>query len=222
MSVQEPARRVSPSPSQSSQTSSSSRAISVSSSPSTIAPSLARAIQPQPRSPPSIVPATKNPSPAFLKPPQQKDLTPSLSRLQGRGFVQSLVKLSSELEAQSSSTNTTPERSVTPKRSVLDRWQPQNTGSPSPSPVSASPLRKAKSTDIQPPRPPSASGNRSDQKRPSPPPKSHSTPSEVKTHTTGPKKIVPQDTGGLGSSNTLLSFIKPNKTGENPQTDQPE
>lgn len=223
LSTQDFARRVSPSPSQSSLASSlRSVSISNSNSPPATASSLARPLQPQLRSPPTIVPTSKNASPAFLKPPQQKDLTPSLSRLQGRGFVQSLVKLSSEIEAASSA-NTTPERSVTPKKSsVLDRWQPQNVTSPSPTPASAPSLKKAKTMDSQPPRPPSASGNGAEQKRPVPPPKSHSVPDEVKTHITGPKKIAPQDTGGLGSSNTLLSFMKPNKTGENPPTDHPE
>ncbi|THH03987.1 hypothetical protein EW145_g5855, partial [Phellinidium pouzarii] len=74
-----------------------------STSPPISLPSLVRPVQPQPR-PASTwphIPASR-PAPAFLKPAQQKDLTPSLSRLQGRGFVQSFVKLSSELEAGSS------------------------------------------------------------------------------------------------------------------------
>ncbi|KZV63823.1 hypothetical protein PENSPDRAFT_199211 [Peniophora sp. CONT] len=63
-------------------------------------PSLARPVQPSskpppfgPRTPPSI-----NASAAFSRMPQQKDPTPSISRLKGRGFVASIVQASAQLE----------------------------------------------------------------------------------------------------------------------------
>ncbi|KAG7098692.1 hypothetical protein E1B28_000605 [Marasmius oreades] len=92
-------------------------------------PCLARTIQPQLRSPPHApqISVSQNPSPAFLKPPVTKETTPSLSRLQGRGFVQNMVKASQQLETTTSSTQTTPEKTLSAGRkpSVLDRWQPQ-------------------------------------------------------------------------------------------------
>ncbi|KZV63797.1 hypothetical protein PENSPDRAFT_691302 [Peniophora sp. CONT] len=63
-------------------------------------PSLARPVQPStkpppfgPRTPPSV-----NASAAFSRMPQQKDPTPSISRLKGRGFVASIVQASAQLE----------------------------------------------------------------------------------------------------------------------------
>ncbi|KZV63799.1 hypothetical protein PENSPDRAFT_691304 [Peniophora sp. CONT] len=63
-------------------------------------PSLARPVQPSskpppfgPRTPPSI-----NASAAFSRMPTQKDPTPSISRLKGRGFVASIVQASAQLE----------------------------------------------------------------------------------------------------------------------------
>ncbi|KAH8119453.1 hypothetical protein DFH11DRAFT_1540265 [Phellopilus nigrolimitatus] len=165
----EPPRQVSPAPHQTPAASTNSRPASV--SPPISTPSLARPVQPplRPMSTGPQVPLSKKPAPAFLKPPQQKDLTPSLSRLQGRGFVQSFVKLSTEIEAASA--GSTPERSASPRKaSVLDRWNPQPHGSP----------RPAKSS-----------------------PKAKNDPR-------------------LGSSNTLISYIKPTKTGDNPATDSPE
>ncbi|EJD42707.1 hypothetical protein AURDEDRAFT_114944 [Auricularia subglabra TFB-10046 SS5] len=52
-----------------------------------------------PRNPPTkqIIPSTMAVSQAFLKPPKEKDLTPSLSRLQGRGFVEQRVKAARKL-----------------------------------------------------------------------------------------------------------------------------
>ncbi|KNZ72865.1 hypothetical protein J132_01857 [Termitomyces sp. J132] len=102
------------------------------------APPLAGPIRPQPR------PSTSGPqiplvapSKAFTRQSVQKELTPSLSRLQGRGFVQ---KVSSQLESPPAISET-PEKNtpVNGKRtsSVLDRWQPnasQTTPSPSPAP----------------------------------------------------------------------------------------
>ncbi|TFK73967.1 hypothetical protein BDN72DRAFT_875452 [Pluteus cervinus] len=123
-------------------------------------PSLARPIRPEPK--PSsvgpVIPPSTSPSPAFLKPQPQKDLTPSISRLQGRGFVQSMVQVSSQLE----STQAEPARVITPRRSstVLDRWQPESSPSKSPTPVTAhpTPYRSKSSVDLGTPKanPPAA------------------------------------------------------------------
>ncbi|KAG6873429.1 hypothetical protein C0995_015854 [Termitomyces sp. Mi166 len=104
------------------------------------APPLAGPIRPQPRpsvSGPQMLHSVTT-SKAFTRQPVQKELTPSLSRLQGRGFVQ---KVSSRLESPQTMIPETPEKStpVNGKRtgSILDRWQPnasQNTPSPSPAP----------------------------------------------------------------------------------------
>lgn len=98
---------------------------------------LARPIQPEPRPLPqsNTISSSIIPSPAFMKPPAAKDLTPSISRLQGRGFVQSMVKISSQLETPASPSP--PSKSRTPRKSsVLDRWQPvmaSSNSTPSPS-----------------------------------------------------------------------------------------
>ncbi|KAI5123911.1 hypothetical protein M0805_005727 [Coniferiporia weirii] len=195
----------------------------LSTSPPITVPSLSRPAQPQirPTSAGPQIPASGRPAPAFLKPPQQKDLTPSLSRLQGRGFVQSFVKLSSELEAASSPAGGSPERatgvtvSVQPKKaSVLDRWNPPR-GSPSPSPVSAPPIRKAKTMD--------AFSARSELS-PSPEPKRSASPPKAKSYagSSSRPRSVHGDSLPLGSSNTLFSYIKPTKTGDAPATNAPE
>jgi hypothetical protein len=109
--------------------------------PSINTPSLARPIQPIPKTSP-LIPSIIS-SPAFQKPsPSTKDLTPSISRLQGRGFVQSMVKVSSQLDDSPSPTPTPADRSRPisaggRKGSVLDRWQPHMQ---SPSPTQSSPL----------------------------------------------------------------------------------
>ncbi|KAG6819869.1 hypothetical protein H0H93_007803 [Arthromyces matolae] len=107
------------------------------------APPLAGPIRPAPRSSTvgPHIPLSVTPSKAFTRQPVQKELTPSLSRLQGRGFVQSMVKVSTQLESPPATIPETAERVKTPtsKRNstVLDRWQHDNaqiTSSPSPSP----------------------------------------------------------------------------------------
>lgn len=101
-------------------------------------PSLNRPIQPQPKttSVSPQIPTLTATSPAFQKPPPPKDLTPSISRLQGRGFVQNMVKVSANLESSPSpSDRARPTSAGGRKSSVLDRWQPNtqpNTQSPSP------------------------------------------------------------------------------------------
>ena len=108
-------------------------------------PSLNRPVQPQSKttSVSPQIPISATTSPAFQKPPPPKDLTPSISRLQGRGFVKNMVKVSTNLE--SSPSPCTPSGKVRPtsaggrKSSVLDRWQPNtqpNTQSPSPTKLS--------------------------------------------------------------------------------------
>ena len=80
------------------------------------------------------IPSTYMASPAFQKPLSQKDPTPSISRLQGRGFVQSMVKVSAELEI-SSPTTPSPGKSRPAggrKNAVLDRWQPNMQADTSP------------------------------------------------------------------------------------------
>ena len=86
------------------------------------------------------IPSTYMPSPAFQKPLSQKDPTPSISRLQGRGFVQSMVKVSAEI---SSPTTPSPSKSRPTsgrKNTVLDRWQPNMQADTSPTrPTSSHP-----------------------------------------------------------------------------------
>ncbi|CAA7259079.1 unnamed protein product [Cyclocybe aegerita] len=93
------------------------------------ASSLSRTILPEPKAS-SLSPQIPGvaPSPAFQKPPPAKELTPSLSRLQGRGFVQNAVsKVGAQLEAPPSPIPISAPRPVSvggKKGSVLDRWQP--------------------------------------------------------------------------------------------------
>ncbi|KAL5507061.1 hypothetical protein ACEPAH_6517 [Sanghuangporus vaninii] len=203
-----------------------------STSPPVTTPSLARPLQPQSR-PVSTGPQilqSRNPAPAFLKPHQQKDLTPSLSRLQGRGFVQSFVKLSSEIEAAAGNNGGSPERPAatatpSPKRAaVLERWNPSSP-SPSPSsgsPVSAPPLRKAKTFDFPGRAAESASAPQHEPVRPTPQPKPASLAAGPAKPTPTKAKSAPVPAPGdvlpLGSSNTLISYIKPTKTGDAPPT----
>lgn len=98
--------------------------------------SLARPVHPQPRFSTSIpqMPPSDVPSPAFLRLPPQKDPTPSLSRLQGRGFVQSMVKVSKQLESPTVGGGSENSQQASGKRAlVLDRWQPTLSARPSPS-----------------------------------------------------------------------------------------
>ncbi|KAJ3852177.1 hypothetical protein EV368DRAFT_82784 [Lentinula lateritia] len=110
------------------------------------APSSAKLIRPDPKPSPqkSHMPVSPNTSPAFLKPPVQKEPTPSISRLQGRGFVQNMVKASHTFETPSSSTQTTPDRPVSASRkaTVLERWH--HNGSPIPVPASSPPVTSPK------------------------------------------------------------------------------
>ena len=164
-------------------------------------------------------------SPAFLRPPitsSTKDPTPSISRLQGRGFVQSVVQASGRLEAEAGGAKSpfgSPVQTPSETRdkgarraSVLDRWQPamSNAGTPSPPPQPTKSLlpNRGRVTDA-------------------------SQIAEVKKHDTGrslksavslpafPKtpsgktNTLPES-NNLGSSTTMLSYIKPTKTGDDP------
>ncbi|KAF9565525.1 hypothetical protein CPC08DRAFT_815295 [Agrocybe pediades] len=95
-------------------------------------PSLARPIQPRPKSTsfsPQLPATATTPSPAFQRPPPQKELTPSISRLQGRGFVQNILQAAKfEAPASPSPPVDKPPRPLSAggkRNSVLDRWQPQ-------------------------------------------------------------------------------------------------
>lgn len=64
-----------------------------------------------------------------LHPPKEKDPTPSISRLKGRGFVQSMVKASSALEAAAAGSVMPEIGKLSPsKRSppVASRWRPES------------------------------------------------------------------------------------------------
>ncbi|KAL5484982.1 hypothetical protein ACEPAI_7624 [Sanghuangporus weigelae] len=207
-----------------------------STSPPVTTPSLARPLHPQSRpvSTGPQIPQSRNPAPAFLKPHQQKDLTPSLSRLQGRGFVQSFVKLSGEIEAAAGNNGGSPERPAatatpSPKRApVLERWNPSSpSSSPSSgSPISAPPLRKAKTFDFPGRAAESTSASAPELMRPTPQPKpaslaagpAKSTPTKAKSAPVpAPGDVLPP-----GSSNTMISYIKSTKTGDAPPTDSVE
>ncbi|KAF7790388.1 hypothetical protein EIP86_001343 [Pleurotus ostreatoroseus] len=202
-------------------------------------PGLAKPIQPSPRK--SLqgpqIPISPNPSPVFLRPPPAKEPTPSISRLQGRGFVQSMVRASSQMDTGAgvgSPSSADKGREVTKKASVLDRWHHGNEAAPviAPKPV---PLRKVRTMDsttqssstssapVQvfptytppPPKPEKpefasvtlksrASLPLIQQERQSPPQKSDG----------GIESPTPSQRRALGSSTTMVSYIKPIKTGE--------
>ncbi|KAJ6499178.1 hypothetical protein C8R45DRAFT_1126495 [Mycena sanguinolenta] len=111
-----------------------------------VTPSLVRPIKPDPRTSPQgpQISVSQTPSLAFLRPPPAKDPTPSLSRLQGRGFVQNMVKVSSQLESPTPSASPEKNRSATARKSsVLDRW-PSPAPAPSPPP---SPMRRSRTVE---------------------------------------------------------------------------
>ncbi|CAK5281754.1 unnamed protein product [Mycena citricolor] len=115
----------------------------------TVPPPMARPIQPDVRA--SAYAATSKPlsavSPAFSRTAAAKELTPSLSRLQGRGFVQDMVKKSTLPDSAVSTPSPEKSRpSSARKSSVLDRW-PVAEPTPSP-PPSPSPIRKFQTAPI--------------------------------------------------------------------------
>ncbi|KAF7376251.1 Gelsolin repeat [Mycena sanguinolenta] len=111
-----------------------------------VTPSLVRSIQPDPRASPQgrQISMSQAPSLAFLRSPPAKDPTPSLSRLQGRGFVQNMVKVSSQLESPTPSPGSEKSRPTSGRKSsVLDRW-PSPAPAPSPPP---SPMRRSRTVE---------------------------------------------------------------------------
>lgn len=177
-----------------------------------VTPSLARPIQPDPRTSlhgPQIS-ASQSPSLAFLRPPTQKDPTPSLSRLKGRGFVQNMVKASSQLGSPTPSPTSQSEKNRPTggrKSSVLDRW-PGSAVSPPPSPSSPS-MRRSRTVESPPPMAPST---------PKSEPMSKSFSDGGIPKPSDPAPVVGRISGGLGSANTLVEiqpkgFIQPKKIG---------
>ncbi|KAI6046011.1 hypothetical protein EDC04DRAFT_2888181 [Pisolithus marmoratus] len=153
-------------------------------------------------------------APVFLRPRTNstKDPTPSISRLQGRGFVQSIVR-ASEAGSQvrsvgvknvlpSSLAQTSSESEMrdkfTRRASVLDRWQPgMNNPPPSPSSRMCSPTR-------------SQIGN----------PKPGQDILMLERTILGVSKADATSEQGvdkkLGSASTKFTLIKPARTGDNP------
>ena len=93
-------------------------------------PTLARPIQPSPSTPNKVfqIPQSSKVSPAFLRPLPAKELTPSLTRLQGRGFVAKSVQAVAGTQAPAppdpkpvNQAGMMPAQSIK-KSSVLDRW----------------------------------------------------------------------------------------------------
>ena len=186
-----------------------------------------------------------NRSPEFSSGTPPKGVTPSLSRLHGRGFVQNMVKASAELESSAvTSPTSTPERTRSEpqkKTPLLDRWP--GTGSAVSTlaiPHTPTPMRRAKTFDPVnattsgspgasqhplSPKPISMPKRKSQTFEKAPdatPPLSRSplkgilvTPKEKER----PVSKTPPSTSngrvpGVGSSNTLVSYIKPTKTGD--------
>ncbi|GJJ06422.1 hypothetical protein Clacol_000613 [Clathrus columnatus] len=108
-------------------------AIHLASSP-VIESSPARVVRP---SAPPVTTASPTPAPAFLRPiPTTEELHPSLSKLQGRGFVEQRVRATTVFSEPShpESEQQTNSPHLRKRPSVLDRWQPglssQTPGSP--------------------------------------------------------------------------------------------
>lgn len=195
-------------------------------------PSLNRPIQPQSKttSVSPQIPILTTTSPAFQKPPPPKDLTPSISRLQGRGFVQNMVKVSANLESSPSpSDRARPTSAGGRKSSVLDRWQPNtqpNTQSPSPTkssyPISlrrsttqgpsSSPIDNPRTSSIPPLK---ENGTHSIKTVASLPSMSKTASAPSRTLAEEPQQVedpYPRSrTPGLGSATTMV-LIKPKKS----------
>ena len=172
----------------------------------------------------SQIPSTYTPSPAFQKPLTQKDPTPSISRLQGRGFVQSMVKVSAEISSPTTPSTPSPGKSRPAsgrKNAVLDRWPPNIQADTSPTrPTSSYPDVMRRSTTFNTTNTISNNLNNvsthvTGSSRTLKP--VASLPSLVKAAT--PKEIdhpvdeslVPEKPSGLGSASTLV-VLKPSKS----------
>lgn len=207
-------------------------------------PSLNRPIQPEPRRSlggPQLPPMTSS-SAAFLRAPTEKEPTPSISRLQGRGFVQNMVKASGQLNTTPTGAGSpVPRRTGTPeagkKTSVMDRWQFDNgsSGSPSPPIISPKPIQTRKSqtfgsvqsnasgsSPVPTPFHPQIGPGKSPKPTSPLPFISHPGTPEPSTRISSSKSDVgapppsPRHKPPAGSSSTLISYIKPVKTGESP------
>ncbi|KAG8904011.1 hypothetical protein FRB99_002391, partial [Tulasnella sp. 403] len=93
-------------------------------------PPLARPVQPSASAPRQNfkLPQNTSPSPAFLRPLPTKELTPSLTRLQGRGFVAKSVQAGGIASVDTTGQQNKPAATSSPvvgkKPTVLDRWVP--------------------------------------------------------------------------------------------------
>jgi len=174
------------------------------------------------------IPPTYMPSPAFQKPLSQKDPTPSISRLQGRGFVQSMVKVSAELETSFPITPSPgkPRPASGRKNAVLDRWQPSMQADTSPTrPTSSYPDVMRRSTTLNTMNTTSdnvnvsthATGSSRTLKSVSSLPSlaKAATPKEIDPPSTEPTRVdeslVHDKPPGLGSASTMV-VIKPSKS----------
>jgi len=190
-------------------------------------PSLARPIQPRPKSTsfsPQLSATATTPSPAFQRPPPQKELTPSISRLQGRGFVQNILQ-AAKFEAPASPSPSVdklprPLSAGGKRNSVLDRWQPQTLAtspskssfSPNISTIQPSLSQQSRSTVTSPP----SQGNDLQRTTGSPSYPQRSSDMTSKSVTEGPINVVVEPyprsrTPGLGSATTMV-LIKPSKS----------
>lgn len=96
---------------------------------------------------PKATPLTPQHRTPSLHPPKEKDPTPSISRLKGRGFVQSMVKASSALEAAAASPTKPEVGKFSPSKHsspVASRWKPE-----SPLPSSSQPTAMPISTNFR-------------------------------------------------------------------------
>ncbi|KAI0297170.1 hypothetical protein BC826DRAFT_177664 [Russula brevipes] len=78
---------------------------------------------------PNAIPHTPQRRTPSLHPPMEKDPTPSISRLKGRGFVQSMVKASSVLEAAAAGSTVPEVGKLSPSKRpspVTGRWKPES------------------------------------------------------------------------------------------------
>ncbi|KAG2129838.1 uncharacterized protein EDB93DRAFT_1095220, partial [Suillus bovinus] len=164
-------------------------------------------------------------SPAFLHPTvtsSTKDPTPSISRLQGRGFVQSVVQASGRLESvagtvKKESTFGSPNQAASEmreknaRRAVLDRWQPamSNAGTSSSAPQSPFPANRGKTPEA---RQPDVKTHDTE----FPLKSAVSTPTLLKRPSGKTSALSESADHKLGSSTTIITYIEPTKTVDDP------
>ncbi|KAI9509736.1 hypothetical protein F5148DRAFT_977834 [Russula earlei] len=179
---------------------------------------------PSPPRPEALIPRGHSLTPQqrslSLYPRKEKDPTPSISRLKGRGFVKSMVKASSDLEAAAAGSALSEVEKLSPTKrppSVAGRWQPESSLSskshPAPTPAPTNFRKSWAPAAATPSTQGTAHTGRSIRNVASPP--SFSTPSRPSTPPASPGGY------GLGSSSTLFSYIKPTKTGDDSSTGHP-